>query len=181
MTEIIDDKLIQFKSIQDKYIKNIKNLNIDTQKKFFKYKEKPLEVIISSYDDMYDILYLKNKLSYLNIKNLDKQIKYTNNICSDVFNLLKTINYNYFDDINFKKVATYDEKNRFNPKENEIIYFNCLRRDIFQQNKFKSDIFLFENKLKELNIYYYKECSITFYEDDDLKMIWFIITISNKN
>ena len=70
MTEIIDDKLIQFKSIQDKYIKNIKNLNIDTQKKFFKYKEKPLEVIISSYDDMYDILYLKNKLSYLKPQEL---------------------------------------------------------------------------------------------------------------
>ena len=179
MNNNIDEfkNIYEFKNIQEEYKTNIKNINIETQKKNFKHKEKPSDINISSYDDMFDILYLKNKLNYLNLTTLNKQIKYTDDIYFDIFNLLKTINNNYFDDINFKKVIKYDDKNRFNPKENEILYYNCLKREIFTQNKFKTDIFLFEDKLKHLSKYHNKECTITFYEDEDLKMLWFIITI----
>jgi len=166
-----------FKILQESYEKNIKDLNQYLSKKFFYHKSTPTNIDIKSYDDMYDILYLKNKLNYLDINNMNKQIKYTDNIQYDVLNLIKTINYNYFDDINFKQIKKFDKLNRFNPKENEILYYNCLKRDVFNQNKFKSDIFLFEDKLKNLNKYYNKECEITFYEDEDVKMIWFIITI----
>lgn len=167
----------EFIKLQESYEKNIIDLNQYLSKKFFYYKTKPINININSYDDMFDILYLKNKINYTDINNMNKQIKYTDNIDFDVSNLIKTINYNYFDDINFKRIKNFNKLNRFNPKDNEILYYNCLKRDVFNQNKFKSDILLFEDKLKDLNKYYKKECEITFYEDEDVKMIWFIITI----
>ena len=104
-------------------------------------------------------------------------IDFTNNINKDVSQLLKTLNSDYFDDTIFKKVTKYNIFNRFNPKtEGEILFYNCLRRDIFNQTVFHNHIFLFESKLKDLNKYYNKNCTITFYEDDDLKIIWFIMT-----
>jgi hypothetical protein len=166
-----------FKKLQESYRENIDDLNNYLSKKFFFYKIKPLDINIKSYDDMYDILYLKNKFNYLDLNNMNKQIQYSDNIEFDIYNLLKTINYTYFDDMNFKKITKFNKLNRFNPKEKEILFYNCLKRDIFNQNKFKSDIFLFEDKLKDFNKYYNKICEITFYEDEDLKMIWFIITI----
>lgn len=171
------NNLEDFKILQESYEKNINDLNIYLSKKFFSHKTKPININIQSYDDMFDILYLKNKSKYSDIGNMNKQIKYTDNIEFDVLNLIKTINYNYFDDINFKLVKKFGKLNRFNPKDNEKLYYNCLKRDVFNQNKFKSDILLFEDKLKDLNRYYKKECEITFYEDEDVKMIWFIITI----
>jgi len=167
----------ELKKIQDLYKKNIEDLNIYLSKKFFNYKSEPIDINIKSYDDMFDIFYLKNKLNYLDLNNMNKQINYSKNIEYDVINLIKTINYYYFDDMNFKKITKFNKMNRFNPKDNEILYYNCLKRDVFSQNKFKSDILLFEDKLKDLNKFYNKDCDISFYEDDDVKMIWFIVTI----
>ena len=67
----------ELKKIQDLYKKNIEDLNIYLSKKFFNYKSEPIDINIKSYDDMFDIFYLKNKLNYLDLNNMNKQINYS--------------------------------------------------------------------------------------------------------
>ena len=166
-----------FINLNKEYEKKVNEINLNITKKNFKYKPKKIELNIQhiSFDDMSDILYTKKSL--LNYKNYNHNIEFSNDIEKDISQLLKTLNYDYFDDIIFKKISKENELNRFNPKPGEIIFYNCLRRDMFNQIEFRDHIFLFEDKLKKLNNHYTKNCTITFYEDDDLKIIWFILTI----
>lgn len=172
-----DISLNYYINLNKDYEKKVNEINLNIKKKNFKHKSNKPEININkiSFDDMSDILY-KNK-NELNYKSYNHNIDFSNDIETDISHLLKTINYDYFDDNIFKKVTIENEFNRFNPKEGEIIYYNCLRRDMFNQIEFREHIFLFEDKLKKLNKHYNKNCTITFYEDDDLKMIWFILTI----
>lgn len=174
MSDISFDHFI---NLNKEYEKKVNEINLNIKKNNFKHKSNKPEININkiSFDDMSDILYKNNNI--LNYKSYNYNIGFTDNIINDVTQLLKTLNYDYFDDNIFKKVITENEFNRFNPKEGEIIFYNCLRRDMFTQIEFREHIFLFEDKLKKLNKHHNKICTITFYEDDDLKMIWFILTI----
>jgi len=174
MQTVSDDYFI---NLNEEYKKKVNEINLIIKKKNFKHKEIVSELNINklSLDDMSDILY--SKKSYLNYKHRNYNIDFSNDIVKDVLLLLKTLDYNYFDDNIFKKVSNHNDLNRFNPKSDEIIFYNCLRRDIFNQIDFREQIFMFEEKLKKLNNHHNKKCTITFYEDDDLKIIWFIFTI----
>jgi hypothetical protein len=173
-TNISEDNFI---NLNKEYEKKVNDINLNIKKRNFKHKPNKAEININklSFDDMSDILYTKKSL--LNYKNYNYNIDFSNDIEKDIRQLLNTLNYDYFDDIIFKKVSIENDLNRFNPKPGEIIYYNCLRRDMFNQREFRDHIFLFENTLKKLNNHHAKNCTITFYEDDDLKIIWFILTI----
>jgi hypothetical protein len=168
-----------FINLSKQYENAVNNINLNIKKKNFKHTDhndnnKPIQ--INSLDDMSDIMYNKKKM--LNYMGYNKNIVFSDNYLTDIQNLLKTLKYEYFDDSIFKKVNKYNDLNRFNPKiDNEILFYNCLKRDIFNQTVFRNDIFLFEDKLKEFNKIHNKNTNITFYEDDDLKIIWFIISV----
>lgn len=175
MTDELDDAY--FKNLNKQYENIVNKINLNIKKKNFNYNQKQNQINITALDDMCDVLY--NNKNYFTYKRLDKIISYSDNYIKDLQNLLKTLDYDYFDDNQFKKVIHFDENNRFNPKnDKEILFYNCLKRDVFNQNNFRRHIFLFEDKLKEFDKFHNKTTIITFYEDDDLKIIWFILTIS---
>ena len=172
---IMDEYFVNFNK---EYEQKINQINLNIKKKNFKHKIEKQQINIEqlTLDDMSDVLYTKNY--QLNYKYCNYNIDFTDDIIKDVSKLLKTLNYDYFDDTIFKKVSKINELNRFNPKtEDEIIFYNCLKRDIFTQPEFRNHIFMFEDKLKKINKHHNKDCSIMFFEDDDLKIIWFIVTV----
>lgn len=181
MTEINN-----FTEIINKYQKNVAQIDLDMKKKYFKlspYSDNKLN--ITSYDDMYDILYIKNK--YLNkdvYKHINKEVSVSNNIINDLIKLLKNIfDINYFDDNEFKYVTKQNDLDYLNPKIGEYIIYNSLKKNTFQQSDFRKNLYAFEEKIKEyLLIKFNYNIKVNFFEDEEYKLVWMIVEISkNKN
>ena len=171
----------EFDEIINKYKQNVDKINLDMKKKYFKIDNfSNNKINITSYDDMYDVLYLRGKYFDKTIyKKLDHEIIKSNNIISDIKKLLKLIfNDNYFDDTEFKAVTKHDEINYLNPKVGDNIIYNSLKKNIFQQSEFRKELYKLENEIKNLN--FDRNIKINFFEDDEYKLVWMIIEIKEK-
>ena len=174
----------EYNTIITNYKNKIDAININMKKKYFSYQSpKPICNTITSFDDMYDILYLKRK----KLDDFDFDIKYENNISLDISRLLKIcFKTKYFDDNNFKYVSSHNKYNYFNPKENEKILYNSLRKSVYQHSDFRNDLYMFEDKLKKYvlennNKYNNKyNVKINFFEDEEYTIVWMIIEISQN-
>jgi len=187
INENMNENMIQnFIKIQQKYLSDINIINKNLKKKFFnpdfsKFKKESIK--ISCYDDMYDKLYFKQK--YFNddfISSINLEYPNSNNILKDICFLLTKINIKFLHDDKFKIYKFKMEKNYFNPKdENEIILYNSIDKNTFQQTEFRKQLFHIEDVIK--NYYskiYNKLIEITFYDDEKYDMIWIIVKINDQ-
>ena len=177
MTEINN-----FTEIINKYQQNVVQIDLEMKKKYFKlspYSDNKLN--ITSYDDMYDLLYIKNK--YLNkdvYKHINKEVYVSDNIINDVIKLLKVnFDISYFDDSEFKYVTKHNDLNYLNPKLYDYIIYNSLKKNTFQQSDFRKKLYTFEEKIKEyLLIKNNYNIKVNFFEDEEYKLVWIIVEIS---
>jgi hypothetical protein len=167
--------------LRNKYKISVDEINLNMKKKYFSYI--PLTKIkhkIQSFDDMHDMLYKNNKSYELSHYDLNKNI----DIHSDIIKYCKMIfGVKYFDDNDFKCVKSHNDLNYLNPKDGESIIYNSLLKTMFQQTEFRKDVYIFEEKLKNLcEIYNKYNLRINFYEDEEYQpLVWMIIEISNKS
>jgi hypothetical protein len=179
-----DYNFSDFFDVRQTYKNNVDKINLDMKKKYFdaniiNNSNKNL-LKISCLDDTFNILY-KNKRKY-ELSNLDVNFNYTNNIYDDIIRLCKIIfGTKYFDDNDFKYVRYHNDLNYFNPKNNESIIYNSILKNVFQQSDFRTDLYKFEEKLKNIMEYYGKQdIKINFFEDEEYTpIIWLIIEIKN--
>ena len=172
---------IDFEKIKEKYKTDVEQINFNMKKKYFNFTSPNKgNKKISFFDDMYDILYKTNKEHDLSNYDFSNNI----DIYQDIIKLCKMIfGLKYFDDNDFKCVKSHDELNYLNPKEDESIIYNSLRKTIFQQSEFRKDIYIFEDKIKKLTEHYDKynknyTIRINFYEDEEYEpLVWMIIEI----
>ncbi len=187
MTESVNETMIKnFKKIQYKYSSEINNINSNFKKKFFnpdfsKFNRESIK--ISSYDDMYKELYFKHKYFNHNIMNsINLEYPNSNNLLKDISYLLTKINIKFLHDDKFKICKFARESYYFNPKdENEIILYNSIDKNTFQQTEFRKQLFHIEDVIK--NYYskiYNKSIEITFYDDEKYDMIWIIVKINDQ-
>ena len=179
-----------FNQIRNQYKSNVEQISLHLKKKYFNHndtkknnKSNNKTNNMSSLDDTFDVFF-KNKCNY-NLSNFDLNIRYSNNIFSDIIKILKiTFGINYFDDNAFKCVKNSHEFNYLNPKEGEQIIYNSLRKSVFQQSDFRKDLYIFEEKVKDYILQQNKNnnVKINFFEDEEYSLVWMIIEISeNKN
>lgn len=176
--------MTDFDNIINKYKQNIDKINLDMKKKYFKIdniNNSKNKIKITSYDDMYDVLYVKNKYFDTTLyKKINQEIIKSTNIINDIKKLLKLIfDDNYFDDTEFKSVTEHNDLNYLNPKVGDNIIYNSLKKNVFQQSDFRKDLYRLENEIKNLN--FDKNIKINFFEDDEYKLVWMIIEIKNKD
>jgi hypothetical protein len=188
MTEFDEfDEFNNFDDIINKYKQNIDKINLDMKKKYFKFdsinnnKINNNKINITSYDDMYDVLYIKNRYFDKTIyKQLNYEITKSKNIINDIKKLLKLVfDDNYFDDTEFKSVTEHNDLNYLNPKVEDNIIYNSLKKNVFQQSDFRKDLYKLENEIKNLN--FDRNIKINFFEDDEYTLVWMIIEIKNKD
>jgi hypothetical protein len=182
-----DNMIKHFNTLQEKYSSNVDMINKNLKKKFFnpdfsKLNNKSIK--ISCYDDMYDTLYFNKQ--YFNhdiIKSINLEYPNSNNILKDICFLLTKINLKFIHDDKFKICKIKMEKNYFNPKdENEIILYNSIDKNTFQQTEFRKQLWHIEDVIK--NYYskiYDKDIEITFYDDDKYDMVWILVKINPKS
>ena len=179
-----ENVLTSLKILQEKYSSDIDIINKNIKTKFFNPDFSKLNkesIKISSYDDMCDILYFKQK--YFNndiMKSINLEYPNSNNILKDICFLLTKINLKFLHDNQFKICKLISKSDYFNPKdENEIILYNSIDKNTFQQTEFRKQLWHIEDVIK--NYYskiYNKSIEITFYDDDKYDMIWIIIKIN---
>lgn len=182
-----ENMINNFKKLQEKYSSNIDLINKNYKTKFFnpdfsKFKKK--SIIISCYDDMYETLYFKQK--YFNhdiMSSINLEYPNSNNILKDICFLLTKINIKFLHDDKFKICKLKMEKNYFNPKdENEIILYNSIDKNTFQQTEFRKQLWHIEDVIK--NYYckiYNKSIEVSFYDDEKYDMVWIIVKINPKS
>lgn len=181
-----DNMIKNFKMLQQTYFLNVNKINKNLKKKFFNpdfTKLKKDSIKITCYDDMYDIMYFKQR--YFNdniIKTINIEYPNSNNILKDITFLLTKINLKFLHDDKFKICNSEKRKNYFNPKdENEIILYNSIDKNTFQQTEFRKQVWHIEDVIK--NYYckiYDKDIEITFYDDDKYDMVWILVKINPK-
>lgn len=173
--------MTEFDDIINSYKNNVNKINLDMKKKYFKTNCNDTDKInITSYDDMYDVLYVRNRYFDKTIyKQINRELIKSTNIINDIKKLLKLIfNDNYFDDTEFKSVTEHNELNYLNPKQGDKIIYNSLRKNIFQQSDFRKDLYRLENEIKNMN--FDNNVKINFFEDEEYKLVWMIIEIKKK-
>jgi hypothetical protein len=184
----MDDNMIKnFKILQEKYSSNVNIINKNIKTKYFNpdfSKLKKESIKISSYDDMYYQLYFKEKYFNHDIMNsINLEYPNSNNILKDICFLLTKINLKFLHDNKFKICKVVLKSNYFNPKdEKEIILYNSIDKNTFQQFEFRKQLWNIENVIK--NYYskiYDKDIEISFYDDEKYDMIWIIVKINPKN
>ena len=178
--------IINFKLLQEKYSSNVNIINKNLKTKFFnpdfsKFKKDSIK--ISSYDDMYDTMYFKQR--YFNdniIKTINLEYPNSNNILKDICFLLTKINIKFLHDDKFKICKFISNVNYFNPKdENEIILYNSIDKNTFQQTEFRKQLWHIEDVIK--NFYskiYNKSIEVSFYDDEKYDMVWIIVKINTN-
>ena len=187
MTSLIEN----LKSLQESYKQKVDTINMNLKKKYFSptllnnFKQ---SIKITSYDDMYKEMYFKHK--YFNdsilLNNISIEYPNSGNIVKDILYLLSKIDIKYVHDNKFKvckyyKLNELNDLNYFNPKnENEIILYNSIDLNTFQQSEFRNQINHINITLKDYysKIYINNQIEMTFYEDSKYDMNWIIISIS---
>ncbi len=183
-----ENMIKNFKKIQDKYSSEVNNINNNLKKKFFypdfnklsKFNKDSIK--ISCYDDMFEQLYFKQKYFNYDIMNsINLEYPNSNNILKDICFLLTKINIKFLHDNKFKICKFTSESNYFNPKdENEIILYNSIDKNTFQQTEFRKQIWHIEDVIKNYyNKIYNKSIEITFYDDEKYDMVWIIVKINS--
>ncbi len=185
MNDNMNDNMIKnFKMIQEKYTKNVNIINKNLNKKFFNPTFNKLNnklIKISCYDDMYDTLYFKKQyFNYDIMKSINLEYPNSNNILKDICFLLTKINLNFVHDDKFKICKFAFKSNYFNPKDdNEIILYNSISKNTFQQTEFRKQLWHIEDVIK--NYYskiYDKSIEISFYDDEKFDMVWILVKIN---
>lgn len=185
-----ENMIKNFKILQDKYLSEVNIINNNLKKKFFNPDFSKLSKLgtlskesikISCYDDMYEQLYFKQKyFSYDIMNSINLEYQNSNNILKDVSFLLTKINIKFLHDNKFKMCKFISNVNYFNPKdENEVILYNSIDKNTFQQTEFRKQLWHIEDVIK--NYYskiYDKNIEITFYDDDKYDMVWIIVKIN---
>jgi hypothetical protein len=182
-----ENMINNFKKIQEKYSSNINLINNNLKKKFFnpdftklsKFNKESIK--ISSYDDMYEQLYFKQRyFNYDIMSSINLEYPNSNNILKDICFLLKKINIKFIHDDKFKICKFATESNFFNPKdEKEIILYNSIDKNTFQQTEFRKQLWHIEDVIKNYYSKIYNESiEITFYDDKKYDMIWIIVKIN---
>jgi hypothetical protein len=165
----------------NEYKQKVSELELNTKKKYFNMgvlnKDK---LIIKSYDDMYDVMYVKNRYYDNDIyRKLNQEYIKTGNVINDLKKIIKlTFDNKYFDDTEFKAVIKnndLNDLNYLNPKQNEKILFNSLKKNVFQQSDFRKDLYKLEEIIKNMN--FNESIKINFFEDEEYKLVWIIIEI----
>ena len=183
MTSLIEN----LKNLQESYKQKVNFINMNLKKKYFLpiLNNNTNSIKITSYDDMYKEMYFKHK--YFNdsilLNNISIEYPNSGNIVKDILYLLSKIDIKYVHDNKFK-VCKFDKLNKlnyFNPKnENEIILYNSINLNTFQQSEFRNQINHINIILKNYysKIYSNNLLEMTFYEDTKYDMSWIIISIS---
>jgi hypothetical protein len=181
-----EDNLNTLVELQNKYKSQIININNSIKKKFFVplYNQSKEKIQIKSYDDMYLEMYFKSKYLDNNIINdINKKCIKTGNIVNDINFLMTKFDIKFLHDDKFKvsKFNTKKINNYFNPKnENEIIMYNSIDKNTYQQSEFRKQLWKIEKSIKnEYSQLYNKNINISFYDDEKYDMIWIIITIND--
>jgi len=104
----------------------------------------------------------------------------SNNILKDISYLLTKINIKFLHDDKFKICKFISNFNYFNPKdEKEIILYNSIDKNTFQQTEFRKQLWHIEDVIKNYYSKIYNESiEITFYDDEKYDMIWIIVKIN---
>jgi len=184
MTDKLINNLIL---LQESYKKKVHEIDINIKRKFFVpvYKEHEQKASIKAYDDMYYEMYFKSKYFDLNVmNNINIELQNSGNIINDIKLLMSRIDIKFLHDNKFKisKSLSDKDKNYFNIKdEKEVILYNSIDKNTYQQSEFRKQIFKIENILKnEYTKIYNKDITLSFYDDQKYDMVWIIISIINR-
>ena len=172
-----ENMIKNFKQIQDKYSSEVNNINNNLKKKFFnpdvtklsKFNKESIKIY--SYDDMYEQLYFKQKYFNHDIMNsINLEYPNSNNILKDICFLLKKINIKFLHDDKFKICKFVSNVNYFNPKdEKEIILYNSIDKNTFQQTEFRKQLWHIEDVIKN----YYSKIYNKLIEISPLEVAYF--------
>ena len=202
------DIINKYKSFDNLYKNNVENINRENKNKYFNYqfnnhinnksntnnKSNINNMIkIRSLDDMFDILYLKNKYLNNNIINklysniltsLNYKQEFTGNITIDIYRLLNKYNNlnNILHDTQWIKSTHISTNNYFDADENQTLIYNSTDKTSLNYKEFKDFVYNINNELNELNdlntSYENINLKVDLYQDDKYDMIWIIISIN---
>ena len=150
------------------------------------------KIRITSFDDMFDILYVKHK--YLNnniitnlyssmLTSLNHQYINSGNIVKDILSIInKYTNLNNL--LHDRKwiISNYNpnksKKHYFDAEENQTLIYNSSEKSSLNYKEFKQFIIKINNELQEFNKSYENHViKVDLFEDEKYDMIWIIIDI----
>ena len=192
------DIINKYRKIDDEYKNNVNKINMNIKKSCFNFTYKnntENKIKITSFDDMFDILYLKHK--YLNnniITNLYSSMltsinhQYTNcgNIIKDILSIINL--YSNLNNILHDRkwiISNYNpsksKKHYFDAEENQILIYNSSEKSSLNYKEFKQFVIKINNELQDINnIYINYSLKVDLFEDEKYDMIWIIIDIKKK-
>ena len=189
------DIINKYKIIDDGYKNNINKINMNIKKSYFNFthtNNTENKIRITSFDDMFDILYVKHK--YLNnniitnlyssmLTSLNHQYINSGNIVKDILSIInKYTNLNNL--LHDRKwiISNYNpnksKKHYFDAEENQTLIYNSSEKSSLNYKEFKQFIIKINNELQEFNKSYENHViKVDLFEDEKYDMIWIIIDI----
>jgi len=189
------DIINKYKKIDDEYKNNVNQINTHIKQFNFNFtcsNNCDNKIKITSFDDMFDILYVKNKYLNNNIKtNLYSSIltsinhEYINS--GDIIKDIQSIINNYSNLNNLLHDRKWiisrhnPEKNikhYFDAEKNQTLIYNSAEKSSLNYKEFKQFVIKINNELQELSkIYKNYITKVDLFEDEKYDMIWIIIDI----
>jgi hypothetical protein len=189
------DIINKYKIIDDGYKNNVNQINTNIKKSYFNFtytNNTENKIRITSFDDMFDILYVKHK--YLNnniitnlyssmLSSLNHQYIHSGNIVKDILSIInKYSNLNNL--LHDRKwiISNYNsnksKKHYFDAEENQTLIYNSSEKSSLNYKEFKQFIIKINYELQELNKSYENYVlKVDLFEDEKYDMIWIIIDI----
>jgi hypothetical protein len=144
---------------------------------------------IKSFDDMYDILYLKNKYYNKDLtqkinSNILTSLNYTENksgnIIKDIFNFVnryRNLNNLLHDNSWIKSTYNDNQNNYFEADINQTLIYNSTDKSSINYKEFKEFIYTLNSHLLTLGKFYNFDTKIDLFEDEKYDMIWIIMSV----
>lgn len=191
------DIINKYKELDNSYKMNVEHIIREYKTKLFtfninNYKNNNIDLNIKSFDDMFDILYLKNKyynnnlLQKINsniLTSLNYNEKHSGNIIKDIFNFInryRNLNNLLHDDSWVKSTYNDNQNNYFEADENQTLIYNSTDKTSINYKEFKEFIYTLNSYLLTFGKFYEFDTKIDLYEDEKYDMIWIIISVKKN-
>ena len=187
------DMINKYKDLDNGFKINVEQIMKEYKTKLFTFNlnnyKNNTDLNIKSFDDMYDILYLKNKYYNKDLtqkinSNILTSLNYTENksgdIIKDIFNFVnryRNLNNLLHDDSWIKSTYNDNKNNYFEADKNQTLIYNSTDKSSINYKEFKEFIYTLNSYLQMLGKFYNFDTKIDLYEDEKYDMIWIIMSI----
>ena len=187
------DMINKYKDLDNGFKINVEQIMKEYKTKLFTFNlnnyKNNTDLNIKSFDDMYDILYLKNKYYNKDLtqkinSNILTSLNYTENksgdIIKDIFNFVnryRNLNNLLHDDSWIKSTYNDNKNNNFEADKNQTLIYNSTDKSSINYKEFKEFIYTLNSYLQMLGKFYNFDTKIDLYEDEKYDMIWIIMSI----